>query len=457
MSGPTGRPAGTRPAPASRRGRFSSSLASRRRRVLSSLVSRRRRFSSSLASRHGHLLPLHAHLRGRVLSAVLLAAATSSVGLCALAVLGAFLHEVPYLDLAGAPVSSARRFVVALSAGGSLALCLWLRRRSRLTAAVLGLAVLTATGASVITARMTAAVERAGADISLVQSLVHVVGGGSATPSAPDAEAAYSTYQGRPLKLSVYRPAGSTTASRAPVLLYVHGGGWVAGSRADRSDDMRWFADRGWLTISLDYGLSAEDRHLWDVVHGQIGCALAWVARNAHRYGGDAARLSLTGDSAGGNLAVNTAYMAGNKTLRASCAGPVPAVAAVSVLYPVLDPAGFHRNDDPASGEAARRMAEAYTGGSPREFPQRYAAVSAFSHLSGAAPATLVIVGEADRLVPPEGAYRFAEQARARGVDVELVRVPHAGHVFDGPAGSIGRQAYRQLTAAWLRDRGQAP
>jgi acetyl esterase/lipase len=46
--------------------------------------------------------------------------------------------------------------------------------------------------------------------------------------------------------------------------------------------------------------------------------------------------------------------------------------------------------------------------------------------------------------------------ARA-GVDVEVVAVPCADHAFDGRSGSIGQQAYRQLTAKWLRDHGRAP
>jgi hypothetical protein len=40
---------------------------------------------------------------------------------------------------------------------------------------------------------------------------------------------------------------------------------------------------------------------------------------------------------------------------------------------------------------------------------------------------------------------------------VEVVSVPHADHVFDARTGSIGQQAYRQLTAAWLRDHDQKP
>jgi acetyl esterase/lipase len=50
-------------------------------------------------------------------------------------------------------------------------------------------------------------------------------------------------FEGKPLELIIYRPGGQTGAQGAPVLLYVHGGGWVAGTKEDRSKDMRRFTD----------------------------------------------------------------------------------------------------------------------------------------------------------------------------------------------------------------------
>ena len=102
-------------------------------------------------------------------------------------------------------------------------------------------------------------------------------------------------------------------------------------------------------------------------------------------------------------------------------------------------------------------MVGAYTGGSPQEFPDRYARVSSDSDITARSPPTLILVGEAEHLVPVDGTYRFADRAGAAGVEVELVAVPYADHVFDGRPGSIGQQAYRQVTARWLGDHGQGP
>jgi acetyl esterase/lipase len=367
-------------------------------------------------------------------------------------VLGTFLADVPYVGLATTYVPWYLPWLtVAAMAGGVLAVVGWRVRRSRIGAVLALVAALTVAGASVIDARMIAAVEHAGADISLIDTF----GIGTPRQAAPDDEPTYTTFEGEPLRLSIYRPSGS--GSRAPVLVYIHGGGWVAGDRNALSTDMRWFAEQGWLVVSVDYALSSADRHLWDVTQDQIGCALGWVVDNAPKYGGDPTRLSLSGASAGGNLAINTAYLSAAGGLRSSCGGTMPKVGAVAAMYPAVDPAGFYANRDPVVGGASRGMASAYTGGSPQDFPDRYARISSDTHINAAAPPTLIVVGEADHLVPVDGTYRFTEQARAAGVDVKLVAVPYADHVFDGRRGSIGQQAYRQLTARWLRDHGQSP
>lgn len=370
----------------------------------------------------------------------------------ALAVLGTYFHAVPYLGLVTAYVPWYLPWlIIAAVAGGLLAAVHWWMRRGRLGAVLAVIAAITVAGASVIDARMIAAVEQAGADVNLLDTF----GVGVPKYAAPDDVVTYSTYDGAPLRLAVFRQRES--ASAAPVLVYIHGGGWVAGDLSARSTDLRWLAEQGWLVISVDYTLSSADRHLWDVTQAQIGCALGWVVANAAKYGGDPTRLSVSGHSAGGNLAINTGYLSAAGRLPSSCGGAMPRVAAVSAVYPVVDPAGFYDNRDPALGATSRGMVGAYTGGSPQQFPDRYGRIASETYITADAPPTLVILGEADHLVPVAGTYRFVERARAAGVDVVLVEVPYADHVFDGRRGSIGEQAYRQLTARWLRDHGQSP
>ena len=83
-------------------------------------------------------------------------------------------------------------------------------------------------------------------------------------------------------------------------------------------------------------------------------------------------------------------------------------------MYPVVDPAGFYDNPDPVLGSDARDMAGAYTGGSPRDYPERYAGIAAREHINADGPPTLMILAGADHLVPNDGAYQFAGQRQGR-------------------------------------------
>lgn len=379
-------------------------------------------------------------------------ALTVAVAGLAAGVAGSLLPRVPVVGVAVgfvAPVLSV--VVLAAASAGFVAFVMWWLHRQRLFLALTVIAALTVAGGSFIVARQVGAASAAGVDVDLVETL-RVFDAAAVAAVTPDDTAVYTEFDGEPVALDVYRPR---RAGPAPVLVFVHGGGWVAGDRSAHRTDLRWFADQGWLVVSVDYALSSADRHLWDVVPGQIGCALTWVAANAGRYGGDASRLSLTGDSAGGNLAINVAYAIAGGTLRPSCGGAPPPVGAVSVLYPAVDPARVYANTDPVFGQSARDLATAYLGGPPDQYPERYAAVASATHVGPSAPPTLLLLGAVDHLVPIDGALAFADRARDAGVGVEVVTIPYADHVFDGREGTIGQQTYRQLTAAWLRTHGQ--
>lgn len=291
---------------------------------------------------------------------------------------------------------------------------------------------------------------RHGAHIELLDAF----GVGPAPGVRPDADVTCTTFAGHPLKFAVFRPRAPWTGA-APILFYVHGGGWIGGGRLLHSGDLRWLADHGLLVLSAEYSLSTKKLHLWHAVQGQIGCALVWTTTHARRYGGDPGRVSLTGDSAGGNLALDTAYLSAAGKLPSSCGGRTPRISAVTALYPIADPAALYHSDVPIAGSIARDMATDYTGGSPERYPERYAAITPASHLTHRPPPTLLVAPENDHLVPKGGTIRLAEAARRAGVTVELVEVPFADHGFDATAGSIGEQAYRQLTLHWLARHGR--
>ena len=267
----------------------------------------------------------------------------------------------------------------------------------------------------------------------------------------------YGRYGKNDLPLAIYRPAPSQALSLAPIIVYVHGGGWGAGSLHDRASDMRWLADRGYLVISVEYSLAAADHPTWDIAQKQVGCALMWIASNAQQFGGDGSRVALFGESAGGNLVLNVAYLASSGALTPMCDGKLPNIAATIAGYPIIDALKMYQNQDVIAGRFARMMTTHYTGGTPDEYPERYLAINANTHIHSSAPPTLLLPALADHLLPPSPVYAFAEQAKAAGVDVRVIGFPYGEHSFDQRNGSIGSQLVRGATLQFLAEFGLAP
>lgn len=217
---------------------------------------------------------------------------------------------------------------------------------------------------------------------------------------------------------------------------------------------MRWFAEQGWVVVSVDYTLSSVQQYLWQTTEKQIACAMVWTAQHIAAYGGDITHLALTGDSAGGNIALNCAYQANAGTLTSGCGGVIPRVKAVALLYPVVSPASFYTNPDPVLGIAARRMAGSYLGSTPRELSAGYQAVASATYIRPTAPPTLLLAGSQDHLVPQQPTIDFAELARRAGIPTRLVVYPCGNHAFDGFFNSLGDQTYRQLFQRWFVENG---
>ena len=364
-------------------------------------------------------------------------------------VVGAYLPTIPYLGLFGmVAVSMLTPYLVLLLAiAGVVSGRRW-RRGGGIGSAILTCAtVLALIGAAFVYVAMWRSARAAQVSVDFGRTLIAPVSFGN---GAPPETARYDSYQGEPLDLDIYRPIGRTSPKGAPVLIFIHGGGWISGTKRAAQYDLRWFADHGWLVLSIEYTLSSQTRHLWADTTPQIGCAMAWVAKQASRYGGDVSRLALAGDSAGGNLAINASYQANKGTLRSSCGGNIPRVLAVSAAYPVVDPANVYDNPDLLCGPSARNMALSYTGGTPRSVPERYAAIRSATHLSRMAPATLLVVSKVDHLVPPEPVHSLAAAARSAGVPAELIQLPYGDHSFASLPGAIGNQVYDKATLRFI-------
>ncbi|HEY5126057.1 MAG TPA: alpha/beta hydrolase [Bradyrhizobium sp.] len=145
--------------------------------------------------------------------------------------------------------------------------------------------------------------------------------------------------------LAIPSPAGSIPArvytpgrlresnGLAPCLVFFHGGGWVIGDLDSHDVVCRKLADEGQLiVISVDYRLAPE--HKFPAAVDDAIAATNWIAVNAKQLGVDASRLTVGGDSAGGNLAAVVAISARD--------GNGPAISGQVLIYPAIDFAMTH-------------------------------------------------------------------------------------------------------------------
>jgi len=134
-------------------------------------------------------------------------------------------------------------------------------------------------------------------------------------------------------------------------------------------------------------------------------------------------------------------YAAGTDAIASSCPnqGEPVVPAGVLAIAPTADLAGIWEDATIYDGPG-RRFPEAYIGGPPTQYPDRYAAASPFRLLRPDLPPTLILTGEIDRLVLVRRSIELADRIRAAGASVELLVAPFAGHGFDGEPNSFGNQ-----------------
>jgi acetyl esterase len=355
--------------------------------------------------------------------------------------LGTFVPALPYAGSIGMWLfpPAAGLFLVNGLVGAMLAL-LATRRGPRRTGVVLTiLGVLSSLAAGFVMSRHAQVAKANGVSLNLLATAVPR-GAGS---GAPDETTAYMQADGQDLNVDIYR-VKSSSGALAPIAIHIHGGGWNAGGRRDKAANLRWFADRGYLGVSLDYELSTPEKATWQTAASQLACGLSWIATHAASYGGDADRLFVFGESAGGALALTTAYAAAAGVAASSCGGQVPRVRAVAAQVPAVDPIGFYQNADPLQGRRSRQMMEQYLGGTPMAHPDRAQAVSPAGFITAQAPPTLIVLSNDDHLVPIEGALRLIERTKQAGVATRVVRFPWADH-------GAGVLFYSIVNQTWLQ------
>lgn len=111
--------------------------------------------------------------------------------------------------------------------------------------------------------------------------------------------------------LDAYYPASAVTSKQQlPTIVWVHGGGWVSGSKENVANYAKILASHGYTTVAIDYSIAPEAHYPLPVI--QTNAALRYLQANAVRLHIDSSRFILAGDSAGSQIAAQTATIITN-------------------------------------------------------------------------------------------------------------------------------------------------
>ena len=318
--------------------------------------------------------------------------------------------------------------------------------KSAVALAIVATATITVLATAGVMVHLLYVAESNGARINVVRALdLREVRDGA----RPDESRIYSRPSGEDLWLDIYHPAQTPAGGLSPVLIAVHGGGFFQGSRVLGAANLRWFADHGWTVISIDYRLARNDRPTWNLATHDVQCALAWTATNAAELHIDLDRVTLTGGSAGGSLAMAAGYLANAKRTDPECGPAIPHVAVVIAKAPLIDVIGSWYYPGELRDEQ-RSYLTRYIGGSPRDYPERYAAIDLRHFQFPSNPPTLLLGGASDPLLPAEAGADFMRKANAAGLEVHQILFPYSGHDFNTTYNSITNQAMRQIIAQFI-------
>lgn len=218
----------------------------------------------------------------------------------------------------------------------------------------------------------------------------------------------YARPGGLPLSYDLIRPDTGVP----PLVVFIHGGGWISGDRSMYRDEAIWLAEKGYACALVDYRLAPL--HPYPAAVDDVCTFLAFARREHEDLQIDPQRIVSFGNSAGGHLASMMGVL-----------GPDRANAVVS-LSGISD----LTNPDDAHLPIAMAFLEQFMGCSYVGNEDRWREASPMTHVTPEAPPFLIMHGDLDDIVPLTQSERLRDHLSAQGVPVEFGRLAGEGHSF---------------------------
>ena len=247
--------------------------------------------------------------------------------------------------------------------------------------------------------------------------------GGLQSTHAQNLDIEYARVSEHVLKLDLHLPK----AANPPLIVYVHGGAWRAGSRADVP--VAKLLDHGFAIASVDYRLSTEARFPAQI--HDIKAAIRFLRAKSELFHVNTSRIGIIGSSAGGHLAALVGVTNGHKALEGRIGGHLDQSSDVQCIVSLFGASNLQSilSQSTEFGLKMRVPAlQLLLGGQPNEKPELAHLASPVTHLDKSDPPLLLIHGDADPQMPPEQSREFAKAYQALKLPVQFITMPGSKH-----------------------------
>jgi len=233
----------------------------------------------------------------------------------------------------------------------------------------------------------------------------------------------YGSANNTPLKLDIWYPRDNPNPTTTVV--YIHGGGWIFGSKEGAVYQLLPYLERGWRVVNVEYRMAGNSLAPGSVEDTR--CALRWIYRNAAQWKFDTSKIILTGHSAGGHLSLITGMLPDGTLLDNRCYadakyGDVPMkVAAIVNWYGISDV------NDLIKGPNVKNYAVMWMGSLPNA-EEVAKSVSPLTYVRTGLPPIITLHGNKDDVVPYTHATRLHEALKKTNNIETLVTIDGGGH-----------------------------
>lgn len=247
------------------------------------------------------------------------------------------------------------------------------------------------------------------------------------------------------LRFDLFHPE---TPEPAPLVVCVHGGGWISGEKEGMHEVAEGLVRKGFAAACPQYRLAPL--HPFPAAVKDAQAFVAYCRKNAAGLGIDPNRIASLGISAGGHLAAMLGVTDGEFLDEPSDVST--RVDAAAAICPLIDLSGAPTKHFAIS----MAFIEQFMGGPYEGNEERYRAASPLSYVDAKSVPMLLVHGEADDIVPVEQSDALCAALKAAGVPCEYHRLPEEGHAFSIEAWAQIEVRYLSFLEANLKGAGVA-